>query len=72
MFCIYVQVWVLSQRHGSSIIFAHLLFKHGGVESYDGLDTRLVVHVHDELLKAHGSHHIRPFLISNLAYEEKF
>jgi hypothetical protein len=40
------------------------------VESDDGLDARLVVHVHDELLTIHGSHHIRPTLISNIAFEE--
>jgi hypothetical protein len=38
--------------------------------SDDGLDARLVVHVHDELLTARGSHHIRPGLVSSLASEE--
>jgi hypothetical protein len=38
--------------------------------SDNGLDSRLIVHVHDELLTAHGSHHIRLGLISSLAYEE--
>jgi hypothetical protein len=36
----------------------------------DGLDSWLVVHVQDELLIAHGGHHIRPGLISSLASEE--
>jgi hypothetical protein len=35
-----------------------------------GLDSCLVVHVHDELLTARGSHHIRPSLVSSLAFEE--
>ena len=38
--------------------------------SYDGLDARLVVHVHDEYFTASGSHCIRPVLISLLASEE--
>jgi hypothetical protein len=38
--------------------------------SDDGMDARLVVHVHDELLIARGSHHIRSGLVSSLAYEE--
>jgi hypothetical protein len=36
----------------------------------DGLDSRLVVHVHDELLTAHGGHHICPRLVSSLASKE--
>jgi hypothetical protein len=36
----------------------------------DGLDSCLVVHVHDELLIARGGHHIRPSLVSSLASEE--
>jgi hypothetical protein len=36
----------------------------------DGLDSRLVVHVHDEFLTAYGDHHIRPSLVSSLASEE--
>jgi hypothetical protein len=36
----------------------------------DGLNSCLVVHVHDELLTARGGHHIRPGLVSSLAYEE--
>jgi hypothetical protein len=70
MFCIYLQVLVLSQGHGSSILLAHLLSKDGGVESYNGLDARLIAHVHDELLIARGSHHIRHALISSVASEE--
>jgi hypothetical protein len=70
MFYIYQQVLFLSQRHGSCILFADLFSKDGGMESYDGLVARLVVHVHDELLIACGSHHIHPTLISSLAFEE--
>jgi hypothetical protein len=40
------------------------------MEIYNGLDARLIVHVHDEFLTARGSHHIRPAIISSLAYEE--
>jgi hypothetical protein len=36
----------------------------------DGLDSHLVVHVHDELLTARGGHHIHPDLVSSLASEE--
>jgi hypothetical protein len=36
----------------------------------DGLDLDLIVHVYDELLIARGGHHIRPSLVSSLAYEE--
>jgi hypothetical protein len=36
----------------------------------DGLDSRLVVHVHDELLTARGGHHIRPGLATSIVYEE--
>jgi hypothetical protein len=36
----------------------------------DGLDSGLIVHVHDELLTGHGGHHIRPSLVSSLASEE--
>ena len=36
----------------------------------DGLDSGLIVHAHDELLTAHGGHHIRPSLVSSLASEE--
>jgi hypothetical protein len=39
------------------------------VESYDGLEARLIVQVHDELLTTRGSHHIRPALISSLTSE---
>jgi hypothetical protein len=60
MFCIYLQVLVPNQRHGSSVLLAHLLSKDGGVESYDCMYACLVVHVHDELLTASGSHHIHP------------
>jgi hypothetical protein len=36
----------------------------------DGLDSCLVVHVHDELITARGGHHIHPSLVSNLTSEE--
>jgi hypothetical protein len=58
MFCIYLQVLVLSQQHDSSVLLVHLLSKGRGVESYDGLDACLIVHVHDKLIIARGSHHI--------------
>jgi hypothetical protein len=70
MFCIYLQLLVPSQRHGSSVLITHLLSKDGGVENYDGLDAHLVVHVHDELLTPRGSHHIHPALISGLTSKE--
>jgi hypothetical protein len=43
---------------------SHLLPKGGVVVGDDGLDSWLVVHVHDELLTARGGHHIRPSLVS--------
>lgn len=45
MFCIYLHVLLLSQRHSSCFRFGDLLSKDGGVVSYNGLDTRLVVHI---------------------------
>jgi hypothetical protein len=36
----------------------------------DGLDSGLIVHVHDELLTACGGHHICPSLGSSLTSEE--
>jgi hypothetical protein len=36
----------------------------------DGLDLRLIVHVHDKLLTARGSHHIRPGFVPSLASKE--
>jgi hypothetical protein len=70
MFYIYLQVLVQSQRHGPGVILAHLLPKDGAVVSDDCLYVRLLVHVHDELLTALGSHHIRPGLVSSLASKE--
>jgi hypothetical protein len=35
-----------------------------------GLDSGLIVDVHDELLTARGGHHIRPSLVSSLLSEE--
>ena len=63
MFCIYLQVLVPSQRHGSYVPFGDLCSKDGPMVSYDGLDARLVMHVHDEFFAAFGSHSIRPGLM---------
>jgi hypothetical protein len=52
------------------VLLAHLLPKDGAVESDDGLDSCLEMHVHDEVLTARGSHHIHPSLVSSLASEE--
>jgi hypothetical protein len=65
-----MQVPVSSERHGSSVLLAHLLPKDGAMVSDDGLDARLVGHVHDKLLTAHGSHHICHGLVSSLASDE--
>ena len=70
MFCIYLQVLVLGQRHGSCVPFGDLCSKDGPMVSYDGLDTCLVMHVHDEFFVAFGSHRIRPGLMSVLASKE--
>jgi hypothetical protein len=45
--------------------FVNFLSKDKGMESYDGLDARPVVHVHGELLTTRG---IRPTLISSMMY----
>jgi hypothetical protein len=68
--CIYLQVLVPSQRHGSGVLLVHLLPKDKALVIDDGLDSRLIVHVHDELLTARGGHHIRPGLVSSLASED--
>jgi hypothetical protein len=68
--CIYLQVLVLGQRHGSGLLLGHLLPKDGAVVDDDGLDSCLIVHVHDELLTTRGGHHIRPILVSCLASKE--
>jgi hypothetical protein len=68
--CIYLQVLVPVQLHGSGLLLGHLLPKDGAVVADDGLDSCLVVHVHDKLLTARGGHHICPRLVSSLAYEE--
>jgi hypothetical protein len=70
MFCIYLHVLLPCQWHGSGILFADLLYKDGDMGSYDSLNVRLVLHVHDELLIARGNHHIHPALISRLAFVE--
>ena len=70
MFYIYLQVLVLGQRHAPCVPFGDLHFKDGPVVSYDGLDARLVMHVHDEFFAAFGSHRIRPGLMSVLASKE--
>jgi hypothetical protein len=54
----------------SCLVNGHLLPKDGAMVSDDGLDSRLVVHVHDELLTVRGSHDIRAGLVSSLTYEE--
>jgi hypothetical protein len=36
----------------------------------NGLDSCLVVHVHDKLLTTRGGHHIRPGLVSSLTSKE--
>jgi hypothetical protein len=69
-YCIYLQVLVPGQRHGSGLLLGHLLPKDGAVVGDDGLDSCLVVHVHDELLTARSGHHIGPSLVSSLASEE--
>ena len=53
MFCIYLQVLVPGQRHGSCVPFGDLRSKDGPVVSYDGLDARLIMHVHDEFFIQH-------------------
>jgi hypothetical protein len=68
--CIYLQVLVPGPRYDSGLLLGHLLPKDGAVIADDGLDSCLVVHVHDKLLTARGGHHIRPSLVSSLAYEE--
>ena len=70
MFYIYLQVLVPGQRHGSCVPFGNLRSKDGPVVSYNGLDVRLVMHVHDEFFVAFGSHRIRPGLMSVLASKE--
>jgi hypothetical protein len=66
----FLQVLVPSQQHGSDILLGHLLPKDEAVVADDVLHSRLVVHVHDELLTARGGHHIRLALVSSLASEE--
>ena len=70
MFCIYLQVLVPGQRHAPCVPFGDLRSKDGPVVSYDGLDARLVMHVHDEFFAAFGSHRICPGLMSVLASKE--
>jgi hypothetical protein len=65
-----MQVLVPGQQHGSGLLLGHLLPKDGAVVADDGLDSCLIVHVHDELLTARGGHHICPSLVSSLASEE--
>jgi hypothetical protein len=49
--CIYVQVLVPGQRHGSGLLLGHLLPNDGSVVGDDGLDSCLVVHVHVSFLQ---------------------
>jgi hypothetical protein len=65
-----LQVLVPSQRHGSCALFVDLLSKDSGMETYDVLYARLIVHVHEEFLTAPGCHHIRPTLIFILQSKE--
>jgi hypothetical protein len=67
--CIYLQVLVPRQRHGSGLLLGPLLPKDGAMVADDGLDSCLIVQVHDELLTARGGHHICPSLVSSLAFE---
>jgi hypothetical protein len=64
------RILVPSQRHGSDVLLGHLIPKDEAVVADDVLHSRLIVHVHDELLTARGGHHIRPGLVSILAFEE--
>ena len=48
MFYIYLQVLVSGQRHGSCVPFGDLRSKDGLMVSYDDLDVRLVMQVHDQ------------------------
>jgi hypothetical protein len=68
--CIYLQVLILGQRHGSGLLLGYLLLKDRAMVADDGLDSCLRVHVHDELLIARGGHHIRPSLVSSPASKE--
>jgi hypothetical protein len=64
------EVLVPGQRQGSGFLLGHLLSKDGAAVADDGLDSCLVVHVHDELLTSCGGHHIRPSLVSSLTSKE--
>jgi hypothetical protein len=68
MFFIYLNVLVLGQRHLSCVSLGELLSKDRPVVSYDGLEARLVMHVHDEFFTGFGSHHLRPSLIMKKSY----
>ena len=70
MFYIYLHVLVLGQRHAPCVPFGDLCFKDGPMVSYDSLDARLVMHVHDDFFAAFGSHRIHPGLMSVLASKE--
>jgi hypothetical protein len=70
MFCIYLQVLVPSQLHGSCVLFGDIPSKDGPMVFCDGLDARLVVHIYGEFFTTSGSQHIRPVLISLLTSEE--
>jgi hypothetical protein len=70
MFCIYLQVLVPGQRHGSSVLFAHLLSKDRGLEIYDGLDARLqhvvaTTYVVPSYLASH-TNTMYPYIISSM------
>jgi hypothetical protein len=50
VFCIYLNVLVPGQVHGSCVLLFEPLSKDQAVVSYDGLDMCLVMQVHDEFL----------------------
>jgi hypothetical protein len=56
---LYLPAGTPGQRHGSGLLLGHILPKDGAVVAEDGLDSCLIVHVHDELLTTRGGHHIR-------------
>jgi hypothetical protein len=70
MFCTYLNVLFPGQRHVSCLDFGDLRSKDRPVVSYDGLDGRLIMHVHDQFFTALGRHQIRPGLKPLLASEE--
>jgi hypothetical protein len=66
MFFIYLHVLVPGRCHRSCLFLADLLSKDRLVVSYDGLEARLVMDVHDEFFTRFSSHRLRPGLKSLL------